>query len=396
MWQVAVFLVSLFFFAPCMASAHEFSGFVAGEARVFANDALYPGQEDHSASISIQPEYYHEWEGGSSFTFVPFFRLDSADDSRTHFDLRELTFLWVEEDFELRMGVRKVFWGVTEVLHLVDIINQTDGVENIDAEDKLGQPMINLSLARDWGTLDLFLLPWFRERTFPGEGGRLRPAILVDPDRAIFESSLEEKHIDGAIRYSHSFGPWDVGLAYFVGTGREPTLLPGLDGGGNPVLIPFYEQIHQTSLDLLYATDNWLWKLEALYRTGQGPEDFFAWTGGFEYTFTGVGDTRMDLGALIEVMYDGRDARATTVFEHDITVGMRLAVNDVASTEVLLGFLQDLTRNSNSLFLESSRRIGDNIKINLEVRLLLEQKPSDLSFPLRDDDLFQLEVQYYF
>ena len=75
---------------------------------------------------------------------------------------------------------------------------------------------------------------------------------------------------------------------------------------------------------------------------------------------------------------------------------MRLAVNDFASTEVLLGFLQDLTRNSNSLFLESSRRIGDNIKINLEVRLLLEQTPSDLSFPLRDDDLFQLEVQYYF
>jgi len=384
------------FFIPGYGSAHEFSGWVGLETRLYANDARYAGQEDHSASLFIQPEYYHEWEGGSSFTFVPFFRVDSADDSRTHFDLRELTFLWVEEDFELRMGVRKVFWGVTEILHLVDIINQTDGVENIDTEDKLGQPMINLSLARDWGTLDLFLLPWFRERTFPGEGGRLRPAILVDPDRAIFESSLEEKHIDGAIRYSHSFGPWDVGLAYFVGTGREPTLLPGLDGGGNPILIPFYEQIHQTSLDLLYATDNWLWKLEALYRTGQGPEDFFAWTGGFEYTFTGVGDTRMDLGALIEVMYDGRDARATTVFEHDIAVGMRLAVNDVASTEVLLGFLQDLTRNSNSLFLESSRRIGDNIKINLEVRLLLEQKLSDLSFPLRDDDLFQLEVQYYY
>ena len=43
------------FFAPGSATAHEFTGFVAGEARIFANDALYPGQEDHSASFSVQP-----------------------------------------------------------------------------------------------------------------------------------------------------------------------------------------------------------------------------------------------------------------------------------------------------------------------------------------------------
>jgi len=386
----------IIFFTPCMASGHEFSGFVAGEARIFANDALYPGQEDHSASISFQPEYYHEWEGGSSFTFVPFFRADSADSNRTHFDVRELTFLWYEENFELRMGVRKEFWGVTEILHLIDIINQTDLVENIDGEDKLGQPMINLSLARDWGTLDFFLLPWFRERTFPGSGGRLRPPVVVDADLAVFENSMEEKHIDGAIRYSHSIGAWDFGISHFIGTGREPTLLQGLDSGGNPILIPLYEQIQQTSLDLLYASGSWLWKMEALYRIGQRPGDFFAWTGGFEYTLNGIFGTRMDLGVLLEIMYDERGKRATTVFENDIALGFRLAVNDVDGSEILMGFLQDFTKNSNSLFVEASRRIGDNIKINLEMRLLLGQDSADLSFPIRDDDLFQLEVQYYF
>ncbi len=395
-YAMRLFLGLVIFFAPCIASAHEFSGYVAGEARVFANDALYPGQEDHSASFSIQPEYYHEWEGGSSFTFVPFFRADSADSRRTHFDVRELTFLWIEENFELRMGVRKVFWGVTEILHLVDIVNQTDLVENSDAEEKLGQPMLNLSLARDWGTLDFFLLPWFRERTFPGSGGRLRAPIVVDTDRTIYESGMEENHIDGAIRYSHSVGAWDIGISHFIGTGREPTLLPGLDSAGNPILIPFYELINQTSLDLLYASGSWLWKMEALYRIGQMPGDFFAWTGGFEYTLSGVFNTAMDLGVLMEAMYDERGKRATTVFENDIALGLRLAVNDVAGTEILMGFLQDLTKNSNSLFVEASRRIGDNMKISLETRLLLEQDPADLSFPLRDDDLFQLELQYFF
>ncbi len=391
------FLLSLIiYFAPGFVAGHEFSGFVSGEARVFANDALYPGQEDHSASLSFQPEYYHEWDGGSSFTFVPFFRVDSADSKRTHFDIRELTFLWYEESFELRLGVRKVFWGVTEILHLVDIVNQTDLVENIDGEDKLGQPMLNLSLARDWGTLDLFLLPWFRERTFPGRGGRLRAPIVVDTDRTVYENSMGENHIDGAIRYSHSAGAWDIGVAHFIGTGREPTLLPGLDAAGNPILIPLYEQIQQTSIDLLYASDSWLWKMEALYRIGQAPGDFFAWTGGFEYTLSGAFGTGMDLGLLVEAMYDARGNRATTIFENDIAVGARLGMNDIAGTELLIGFLQDLTKNSNSLFVEASRRVGDNIKINLEMRLLLNQDPADLSFALRDDDLFQLELQYFF
>jgi len=379
-----------------ISDAHEFSGYVAGEARVFANDALYSGQEDHSASFALQPEYYHEFEGGSSFTFVPFLRVDSADSKRTHFDVRELTFLWYEENFELRMGVRKVFWGQTEFLHLVDIINQTDLVENIDFEDKLGQPMINLSIARDWGTLDFFLLPWFRERTFSGVGGRLRFPFVVDTDNPIYESSMEENHIDGAIRYSHSIGDWDIGISHFIGTGREPTFTPGLDSNGNPVLFPFYQQINQTSLDLLYASGNWLWKMEALYRIGQTPGDFFAGTGGFEYTFSNAFNTGIDLGALMEVMYDERDVKALTPFEHDIGFGMRLALNDVDGTEFLMGFVQDLTKNSNSMFAEASSRIGDNMKITMEMRLLLEQDPEDLFFSLRDDDFFQLELQYFF
>jgi hypothetical protein len=225
---------------PGPTRAHEFSGFVAGEARLFTEEAIHPGQDDHSASFALQPEYYHEFDSGSSFTFVPFLRVDSADRERTHFDIRELTYLAVHDDFELRLGVRKVFWGVTEVVHLVDIVNQTDLVENIDTEDKLGQPMVNLSVPRDWGTVDLFLLPYFRERTFPGRGGRLRGKIVVDTDQAVFENGAEEWHPDGVFRYSHTIEDLDFGVYQFIGTGREPTFIPGTNGSGNPVLIPFY------------------------------------------------------------------------------------------------------------------------------------------------------------
>ena len=116
----------------------------------------------------------------------------------------------------------KVFWGVTEAVHLVDIVNQTDLVESLDGEEKLGQPMIDLSLIRDWGVVDLFVLPWFRERTFPSEDGRPRFAIPIDTHDPIYESSAEQHHVDFAARWSNSIGEWDIGLSYFYGTSREP------------------------------------------------------------------------------------------------------------------------------------------------------------------------------
>ena len=77
--------------------------------------------------------------------------------------LREF-YWWRDFDsVEIYVGARQLFWGVTETVHLVDVINQNDLVEDIDGEDKLGQPMVSLLLDRDWGTLELFSLLGFRE-----------------------------------------------------------------------------------------------------------------------------------------------------------------------------------------------------------------------------------------
>ncbi len=399
-WVVLAVVLSYVGMRP--ASAHELSGSVEGEARLYPENPDFFGQRDQSVSFAIKPEYYHEFENGSSFTFAPFYRLDSADAERTHFDVRELTYLWLHDDFELRLGVRKTFWGVTEVLHLVDIINQTDLVENTDGEQKLGQPMANLSIARDWGTVDLFVLPYFRERTFPGQKGRLRFGLVVDTDQAQYESAAEEWHTDWAARYSHTFGDWDVGVHYFIGTSRDPSFIPGTDGVGNPVILPVYQQIQQTGLDVSYVVGNWLWKLEALFRKGQGDrqglvsDDYVAATGGFEYTFNGIFETRMDLGVVAEYLYDERRDFALTPFENDVAGALRLAVNDAASTELLFGWVQDIDTNARFLFLEASRRIGDDWTLELEIRTFLDQPPTDFLFALRDDDLFQWVLQYHF
>ena len=49
--------------------------------------------------------------------------------------LREAHWLHDKGAWDLLIGVGKVFWGVTESRHLVDIVNQTDLVENPDQEE---------------------------------------------------------------------------------------------------------------------------------------------------------------------------------------------------------------------------------------------------------------------
>lgn len=63
--------------------------------------------------------------------------------------------------------------GVGGPVHLVDIINQSDLVENPDGEDKLEKPLVKLTSGLPWraGTLNLFMLPYFRER---GRGKGIR------------------------------------------------------------------------------------------------------------------------------------------------------------------------------------------------------------------------------
>lgn len=377
------------------AIAGEWSGYVAVEGRFFPNDPAFSGQRAQSGSLSAQPEFYHAWETGGSLTFVPFFRIDSADSERSHFDLREFFYLHVFDNFELGLGIRKVFWGVTESQHLVDIVNQTDLVELPDGEEKLGQPMLNLSVPTDWGTVDLFLLPYFRERTFPGHRGRLRANPAVETGHVRFESGAKAHHLDLAMRYSHTLGAWDVGLSHFKGTGREPTFLPGRTTDGRPVLIPLYEQIDQSGLDVAWVREAWLWKLEAIYRTGQG-QSFFAATGGFEYTLSGIAETPSDLGLIMEWLYDERGEKATSPFQNDLMAGVRLALNDIASTEFLFGTIKDLESDGLLLTLEGGRRLGEAWKLEVELFLFTQIAEKDLLKSQEDDDFLQITLAYYF
>ena len=362
--------------------------------RVFTQDARWPDQDDSTTQLSIAGSTEFRWRGDESrASIIPYLRYDETDDERSLADLPEAYWAKEAEDYELLIGFNTVFWGVTESVHLVDIVNQTDAVADIDGEDKLGQPMINLELQRDWGLVSVYLLPYFRERTFAGEDGRLRTPLPVDTDNPQYESSDEENHVDLALRYSHYVGSVDIGVSAFSGTSREARLTPNTDGSE---LIPFYDQIDQLGLDLQYTGDAWLWKLEAIAHETQN-DSFTAAVGGFEYTFYQVADSVADVGVLLELQYDGRDdGEPVTLADNDLFAGIRLALNDTQDTAVLAGVGYDLETSETYVNIEADRRLGENYVLELRARFFTNAEPGDTSFAIEKDDYLQLQLSRYF
>jgi hypothetical protein len=377
------------------ASAGELQLDLGVESRIFRTAPLDPRQHGSHFSATLLAEWYKDTNDGDDRVVIsPYLRLDEGDAERTHADLRQLYWRHTAGAVDVYLGVRRVFWGVTEALHLVDVINQTDLVENLDGEDRLGQPMLQLGWQQHWGQVELFVLPWFRERTFPGTEGRLRAPLPVLTDSARYEAGNERRHLDWAVRYFTVLGPVEFGIAHFSGTQREPTLMPSLDPTTlQPVLVPLYELTDQSSFDLAAVVGDWLWKLEALSRrdnTGRST----AFTGGIEYTLVGLGVSRTDLGLVAEYQFDDRGANAS--FQNDIVLGARFAFNDVQSSELLVLTGLDLDRRSRLYSIEGSRRLGNSWRVSIEARLFDSDDPRDALFSLRRDDYLQLSLEKFY
>ncbi|MDX1457559.1 MAG: hypothetical protein R3276_08200 [Marinobacter sp.] len=419
-------LYALLIAGATTANAWELLGESTLEARYFPQQSPFVDWQANG-SLAMELEVMHDWNNRRDFVrFQPYLRLDQHDPERTHGDLAELAWVHVSRRWESRVGVSKVFWGVTEGRHLVDIINQTDLVDQIDEEQKLGQPMVNVSTIQPWGVVDLFVLPGFRERTFPGEDGRPRLPVPVDADAARYESGAQQWRTDFAARWQLSWGDWQLALSHFSGTSREPrftlnltpAVVASLQTSGTlppdyqPRLIPIYEVIDQSGLELQYLHNSWLLKAEAISRSGQG-QRFEAADIGFEYTQNAVFGSNIDIGWIGEYLWENRPSLTASPYDQDWLVGTRFTFNDVSSSQILAGLLLDPHTHEKVLNIEASRRLGSQLSLSFEARYYMDTgntpSPTELIQAalmgktldkplsrLSTEDLVQLSLTYYF
>jgi len=365
------------------------------QSRLFFQDPVF-GQQPRWLELSLAAEAHFETELGDrvSVRAVGFGRLAENGTQRSHLDAREALLMFSGDALTADLGIGTVFWGVTESRHLVDIVNQKDYLEDFDGESKLGQPMARLGYqTADRGFFELFLMSGFRTLHFPS--GSARPGAPVPvAERSRYESGRDRWSIDYALRWSHHEGAFDWGLSYFHGTSRDPQLLSG-GSPEEPALVLFYDLIDQGGVELQWTRGDWLWKGEALLRSGQGPT-FGAFTLGFEHTSWGVFGTDVDLGSLVELSYDGRENSTFNLYDEDLFGGLRLSFNDVAGTEILGGVVTDLESGTSLGTVEASRRLGPGWTIELVGRVFVSDDADDPLYWFRRDDYLETGVEYHF
>lgn len=348
----------------------EFSGWVNGEYRFYPDTGEFVEDQEYP-SAAIELGYTQDIGEQDQFIATLFARGDAVDDERNYLDAREFMWLHHGENFQTRLGVAQVSWGVNEIMKITDLINQKDRAE-LPFQRKLGQPMAALSFY--WGEqlFDLYAMYDVRPAWYPGEEGRLRYPILVDPDNQLYDRG-ETGRTDFAIRWKTRLGDMDLSFSHFYGVTRDPYFIFNFDFA-NPLLTPMYEKVNQTSIDLVYPWHDVLLKLEATYQTGS-IEQFESVAGGFEYTQGTIFGSDMDLTWYVEAIWDSRDLVYGTLYDHDVGVSARLALNDARDSNLVLGVVADYEYDEAFGFLFWTNTFGSRWTLNVTGQYFMANEP---------------------
>lgn len=338
------------------------------------------------AALVLDASFFVEWaEGRYRGQAEPFVRWDPSGE-RTRVDLRDLSVSAIGQRWELALGMREVFWGAAESRRLVDMVNQRDLVGGGDDYLRMGQLLIDVTAIRRWGTIDLLLLPWFRERTFDGHSGWLWSPLPVEADRPVFGPGAGSGRLDWAVRWAHTLGPVDLGISHLQGNLREPGFVEIVDSGAPTVLAPRYDAGGQTGVDVQLAAGGLLWKFEAVTAVPQ-PGRYAAAAGGLEY---GVGDY---LAVFVEYAWDSRGREATTSFGDDFFVGGRLYLPD---GQVQVGVYVDRRTANTAMSAAVDRRLGSAITLRVEAGAFFGDPALEPPLARRQQTRLAVRVSRYF
>ena len=324
-----------------------------------------------------------------------FGKINKESNIDNHFDIRELSWSHIGDNWETKVGISKVFWGITESYNVVNVVNQIDQMESMSGDEKLGQPIVSISTERDYGAFTFMYLPYFRERVFPQKNQRFSLPLDVDNNSGTYNNgNINGLQTDYAFRYSHYIDNLDFAFSYFSGINRTPELILNSEFK----LSPLYYKIKQFGAEIQYNHESWFLKLEAASFSYKNSHNTSAVTG-FEYTQYGILNSDADLGWMFEILFDDRKNNDLThPFNRDFFGGIRYVMNDINSTEFIAGVIYDPKSKESITSLEYSRRINSDIKLDVEARFFAGSSltPNDKTFYFQDEDYIQIQITKYF
>lgn len=316
-------------------------------------------QQDKTTSFLLAPTI-DIYAGDATVTVAP--HITAIGGNQAEIDWQDSQLRTSIGNASLMVGSDIVFWGKTDVFNPSDIINSKDFRGGLQHGEKRGMPMATITSDLGPGALTLLVMPRFVPNRYPFKSSRENLPLTVADNRNLYDKDTCKNCLSHALRWEGYIGNTDLGLAYFEGTGREPSLSVGSD----MQMTATYHKITQASLDVQHITGDFLLKGELVHRSGQPDNDkkirdYHGVTTGFEYSYYGIFNSATDAGLIGEFTYDSRGRKSHHGFQRDVFAGLRLTMNDVEDTSYFATIGRDLDFNSMSASVTAERRLSDGL-----------------------------------
>ncbi len=397
-------------------------GELALEGRLFRDDSL-PNTKDKGLGLLGRIELQHS-HGPMTEKARVYGRLDRYDERRQ-------VLLWEEaylqlgfERLRLRAGLDVVNWTATEAFHPADVINARNLDSDLENLEKIGEPMLSLQVRPfDGTTITLIAMPYRSEPLFASPNSRLGFAggadlrgarRMIDRDGRFSDDNWGPQ---GAIAIRQTIGPADITVHALEQMDRAQPLIRFDPSTFRPLLV--FQTVQQLGGTYQHAVDALLIKLEGAYRRFRPPKDLLPGAplpgsvftekmpdhgqlaAGLEYGITHDGgpDSTFLLEGQTVIGAKGELERAAlSVFQRDVLVGYRLALNDESNKELLIGVIFDTERAGETLFNVSyAQRLGETWTVRAGLRIFQAEAtaPGPLGL-LRDADHVRLTLTRHF
>ncbi len=373
-----------------LASDWEHKGNIGFEAQYFHHDI--PNKRDNALALKIEGELKKSFEAGE-FVLKAKGLWDKDDSNRRYRDFSDFYYKYNFENSDILIGRNTRFWGALEFYNLTDVFNTKDFLDDpFDYDSKLGAWNIAYTQYLESGELSL-IVKLHEERQKMQEQASVN-YFLPLPYHDKLTTQKDENRPTLYLKYSGSGDEIQVDYGLIYQNGYDAQRYMRMQDGA------LQQHAYIVNKVMGYATyihGDTIYKTELAYALSDEDEvsDYGEFGVGLEHTLYGLWEKR-DLGLLAEYYrYEQKDSEKVAfskIFADDLTLGFRLSMNDLSSSEVLGGLDIDLDTKEQILFVEYETRLFDTYKFKTSLTHLDAKEKSIF----QDQDRAKVEFGYYF
>ncbi|HIP46847.1 MAG TPA: hypothetical protein EYG95_04745 [Campylobacterales bacterium] len=373
-----------------IAGELEYKGNLTFEAQYLHHDI--DNKRDNVLALRLEAEVKKEVGDG---VFVAKLKgiLDKDDEERRYVDFNDLYYQYNFEDSDILIGRNTRFWGALEFYNLTDVFNAKDFLDDpFDYDSKLGA--WNVAYTKYLENSEISLIVKLHEERQKIQDSESVNNFFPLPYHDKLITTKDENRPTVYLKYSGSGEEVQVDYGVVYQNGYDAKRYISMENGS------LQQNAYIVNKLMGYATyirGDTIYKTELAYAVSDEStvSDYVELGVGFEHTLYSFWDKK-DLGLLAEYYrYEVKDEGKIDVsgfFADDLTLGFRLSMNDMSSSEVLGGIDIDLDTKEKIFFVEYDTRVFEKYKLKTSYQHLA---PEDESL-FKELDRVKLEFGYYF